>query len=188
MLNEGKYSEFREKNLTRYALGFNFVGKYVSDHRGDGLMLNFYAPDCQHSLYSFSPLNAAVFTQAMLDICGIEREVEIVYSYIGGENSVLSGCFSITREDLEHLPLEHLQPAAAQRNGEHFYAFNLAENEYFLPQYFVAKEDEGKLNKGSIPNLTNDDIQVVIDNLHLYHAKKITHFDFNIISNQYLLT
>jgi hypothetical protein len=182
MLSNGKFSEYRDQDIRRYALGFNFFGRYTCDLRGEGLQLSFYTPNIDKSIYSFSPLNAAVFTQAILDVFDINNEIEIVYSYIDKESGSKSGCFSINKEYLDHFTIDNLMPAHDESAGKSYYAYYLDQKNNELPQSFVLSCSSGQVNADF--NSLNDKVRLaLIDNPSLYSKKKISYFDFKLLSS-----
>ncbi|QTP13401.1 hypothetical protein [Serratia symbiotica] len=182
MQDDGQLSHYRASNPVKYALGFNFTGHYVSDHRGEGLILSFFMPDKAGSAYTFSPLSAAVFTQAVLDVCGLDEEVEITYSYLQDAGDIKSGCFSITKAYLEHFPIEQLAPSSAPVNDEHYYALCLKEPHPCLPK-LVSFSLDAKKSAYTFDSDCHADIpQSVVANNHLYSLKKLSYFEYNIIA------
>ncbi|MEA9392150.1 hypothetical protein SJI19_16625 [Acerihabitans sp. TG2] len=183
----GRFTEFRDVNLIKYALGFNFIGSYVHDKRGEGLQLSFYTPDRVDSAYSFSPLSAAVFTQTVLDVCGIEEEIEIAYYSLMKKGILQSGCFNITKEYLEHFPVEQLQPAANPDADEHYYVLNLREPHVSLPQSLAFSSLSAEVNTKHLRNHINckekkELADTVINHAELYKLNKISYFDYNVMN------
>lgn len=183
MLRDDKYSKYRGDNLSAYALQFNFTGRYVSDTHNEGLQLNFLMPDIDFSIYSFSPLSAAVFTQAVLEVCGIEKEVEISYNYKGLKNDYRSGCFTVTSEYLDHFNTEHLKPAYIEVEDEFYYSLSLKHECDNLPDIVIVSSKKNRFNTDFISYCSADNT-VLVRNLHMYNVKKITYFDYQVISQK----
>jgi hypothetical protein len=184
MHSNGKFSNLRHPTTVKYALSFNFNGQYINDHRGEGLILSFFMPDPElvGTAYMFSPESAAVFTQAVLDVCGIDEEVEITYSYLRKEGDLKSGCYSITKEYLEHFPTDKMQPWFMPIDGELYYALCLNEPHPCLPSVIPFSLDASKI--ASIPFKDTDSVipKSVIENSHLYTLKKLSYFEYDFIN------
>ncbi|EKN4699688.1 hypothetical protein JE939_002860 [Yersinia ruckeri] len=134
--NEGRFSENQLENadeIRRYCLGFNFMSEVINTDKVTGLMLRFSDSDSTGSLYAFSPLNAALFTQAVLSVCGLDHCVEIIYHQLSCNQDLKAGCFTVDKNELDHLSLtELLNSAGVERQFDH-YIISLASQSNLAP-------------------------------------------------------
>ncbi|CND59508.1 hypothetical protein [Yersinia pseudotuberculosis] len=191
--SDGQFSAYHSENaddLRRYCLGFNFMSEVVNTNKVTGLMLRFSDCDSKDSLYAFSPLNAALFTQAVLSVCGLEHRVEIIYHQLSVNQSPIAGCFTVDKNELDHLSLtELLNNAGVERQFDH-YIITLATQDN-LPPFSILYRcnkngDPKKLlshamkKHGSLDSTINSFINKA-KNKQSYSVKKLCVFDFKIL-------